>query len=218
MIFQPSVCSFHSHVLCVLQFPEKEKNKFKNQYKLRHVFTPFYLTTFRSTALFLSNFPRVAWTLSSLSTHRTKSPSSHTPHPTPPIAPLHTPLALLKPPYAVPLLSTHPTHHNSPHPTPTRLILEPLTDLITSCANGCGWKSVIVDFQISFIVQWFKHSNKIYQQTAYGGRLTAHIFFSDSIIYIPNINSANPMWSFALSFTGISASKPSHLHLVKGSM
>ena len=140
MIFQPSVCSFHSHVLCVLQFPEKEKNKFKNQYKLRHVFTPFYLTTFRSTALFLSNFPRVAWTLSSLSTHRTKSPSSHTPHHTPPIAPLHTPLALLKPPYTVPLLSTHPTHHNSPHPTPTRLILEPLTDLITSCANGLWMK------------------------------------------------------------------------------
>ena len=140
MIFQPSVCSFHSHVLCVLQFPEKEKNKFKNQYKLRHFFMPFYLTTFRSTSLFLSNFPRVAWTLSSLSTHRTKSPSSHTPHPTPPIAPLHTPLALLKPPYTVPLLSTHPTHHNSPHPTSTRLILEPLTDLITSCANGLWMK------------------------------------------------------------------------------
>ena len=140
MIFQPSVCSSHSHVLWVLQFPEKEKNKFKNQYKLRHVFMPFYLTTFRSTAVFLSNFPRVAWTLSSLSTHRTKSPSSHTPHPTPPIAPLHTPLALLKPPHAVPLLSTHPTHHNSPHPTPSRLILEPLTDLIISCANGLWMK------------------------------------------------------------------------------
>ena len=102
MIFQPSVCSSHSHVLCVSYSFLKGENQYKNQFKLRHVFISFYLTNFPPTALLPSNFPRVAWTLPPLSSHRTNSPSS-------------VQMFYLTPPHSTNRTSTHPTGLGSKH-------------------------------------------------------------------------------------------------------
>ena len=128
MILRPSVCSSHSHVLCVSYSFLKRKNQFKNQFKLRHVFIRFYLTNFPPTALLKLPSCCLNSPTPLLPSHQFALVSSHVlSHPTPLHQPhLYTPhWPWLKAPHAVPLYFTHPTHHNSPHPTPSRLILKP---------------------------------------------------------------------------------------------
>ena len=138
MIFQPSVCSSHSHVLCVSYSFLKRKNQFKNQFKLRHVFIRFYLTNLPPTALLPSNFPVLPELSHPSPPIAPIRPRQFTcfisPHPTPPTAPLHAPLALAQSTSCSPTL-LHPPHSSQftpSHPEPSHL---KTFNLITSCVR-----------------------------------------------------------------------------------
>ena len=130
-----------------------------------------------------------------LPSHQFALVSSHVlSHPTPLHQPhLYTPLALAQSTSCSPTL-LHPPHSSQftpSHPEPSNLQFDHImcsSKEITICSPfkmDCGWKFLIDDFQISFIAEWFKHSDKTVISLN-RGRLTAHVLFLYGIIYVPN--------------------------------